>query len=173
MKFNQYDYQQTQERKTAESVSVAALVRVMEFDPRKMTVDVTPISKHLENGEYQSQPPVLAVPVAVTRSGGYIVRPWVNAGDVGLVVYSDHDIDNAIEKGAETEPTTERNHSTTDAIYIGGVIAGDYTVPDSFTPNALVFGSEDGASTITIGPKGIDIVTNGEINITASKVNIN
>ena len=38
--------------------------------PAKMTVNVQPLSKHLENGKYESQPPILKVPVALTHCGG-------------------------------------------------------------------------------------------------------
>ena len=73
-----YKYQRIHDLKLAESVCVAAVVQVLEFDPAKMTVNVQPLSKQLENGNYESQPPILRVPVAVTRSGGFIFRPWFN-----------------------------------------------------------------------------------------------
>ena len=53
-KVNEYNYQQIHDRKLAESICVAAVVQVMAFDSAKMTVDVQPLSKHLENGSYES-----------------------------------------------------------------------------------------------------------------------
>lgn len=84
-----YNYQQIHDRRLAESICVAAVVSVTAFDPAKMTVDVQPLSKHLQNGKYESQPPILSIPVACTRSGGFIIRPWIKAGDVGVVLYLD------------------------------------------------------------------------------------
>lgn len=77
-----------------------------------MTVDVQPLSKHLQNGKYESQPPILSIPVACTRSGGFIIRPWIKAGDVGVVLYLDHDMDSTVSGAKEAQPLTERNHAT-------------------------------------------------------------
>ena len=122
-----YNYQQIHDRRLAESICVAAVVSVTAFDPAKMTVDVQPLSKHLQNGKYESQPPILSIPVACTRSGGFIIRPWIKAGDVGVVLYLDHDMDSTVSGAKEAQPLTERNHATTDAVFVGGIVAGSYT----------------------------------------------
>ena len=49
---NQYNYQRIHDDKLRESICVAATVQVTSFDPAKMTVNVQPLSKHLENGKY-------------------------------------------------------------------------------------------------------------------------
>ena len=101
---NEYEYQQIHDKRLAESICVAATVKVVAFDPAKMTVDVQPLSKHLQNGKYESQPPILGVPVACTRCGGFITRPWIKAGDTGVVVYLDHDMDSTVTGGKEAKP---------------------------------------------------------------------
>lgn len=140
---NQFSYQQTHDRKIAESICVAATVKVIAFDKKKMTVNVQPLSKHLEHGKYESQPPILRVPVMCMKTGGFIVRPWIKEGDVGLVVYLDHDLDSTVSGGKEAEPLTERNHATSDAIFIGGIVSGSYEVPE-IPDEAHVIASEDG-----------------------------
>ena len=147
---NSFQYEQTHDSKLRESICVAATVKVLAFDPAKMTVNVQPLSKHLEHGNYESQPPILRVPVMCMKTGGFIVRPWINAGDVGLVVYLDH--------------VTERNHSTSDAVFIGGIVSGNYSA-SNLPANALVLASEGGGSFIEI--------TDGYIRINAPKVYIN
>lgn len=142
-KVNEYNYQQIHDRKLAESICVAAVVQVMAFDSAKMTVDVQPLSKHLENGSYESQPPILGVPVACTRSGGFIFRPWFKSGDTGVVVYLDHDSDSTVAGGKEAEPITERNHSSSDAIFVGAIVSGSYTVK-GIPDESLALASEDG-----------------------------
>ena len=117
---NQYNYQRIHDDKLRESICVAATVQVTSFDPAKMTVNVQPLSKHLENGKYESQPPILKVPVALTHCGGFIFRPWIKEGDIGTVVYLDHDMDATVTGGKEAKPLTERNHATTDASLCGG-----------------------------------------------------
>jgi len=138
-----YKIQRAHDQKLKESVCVAAVVQVLEFDPKKMTVNVQPLSKQLENGTYESQPPILRVPVAVTRSGGFIFRPWYKAGDTGVVVYLDHDMDAAVTGGKEAKPLTERNHATTDAIFVGAVISGSYEVK-GLPEESIAIAKEDG-----------------------------
>lgn len=155
-------YQDAQDKKNRQSVNVAALVKVTAFNAATMTVDVQPLSQHLEGGEYQSQPPILGVPCSFTKSGGFIIRPWIAPGDVGLVVYVDHDIDKAVAGGQESKPNTERNHSTSDAVYIGGIVTGN--APVSGLPDgAAVIGTEDGETYIAITPGTITLVGDVEI----------
>ena len=118
----QYRYEQQQQKKAAEAINVAQIVKVTAYDGAKQTVDVQPISKRLEQGTYQSQPPILGVPIVCDRGGGFAKKVAYKAGDIGLVVFCDHDIDNAVSSGTEGEPNTERNHSATDAIFIGGIL---------------------------------------------------
>lgn len=166
---NDYQYQQIHDKKLMESVCVAAVVRVMGFDSSKMTVDVQPLSKHLQNGRYVSQPPILSIPVAFTRSGGFILRPWVKVGDTGVVIYLDHDLDSAVAGAKETKPLTERNHATTDAIFIGGIVAGNYKV-SSLPEESLTLSTEDGETFIAVTKKNVqikgDVVITGSISVT-------
>lgn len=140
---NQYNYQRIHDDKLRESICVAATVQVMSFDPAKMTVNVQPLSKHLENGKYESQPPILKVPVALTHCGGFIFRPWIKEGDIGTVVYLDHDMDATVTGGREANPLTERNHATTDAIFVGALVAGSYTV-EGLPDESICIATEDG-----------------------------
>ena len=54
-----FKMQRIHDLKLKESLCVAAVVQVLKFDPEKMTVNVQPLSKQLENGKYESQPPIL------------------------------------------------------------------------------------------------------------------
>ena len=101
---------------------MGALCRVEKFDPVAMTVDVQPLSKALDAAVYRTQPPVLGVPVALVRGAGFVVRPWYAAGDVGVILYIDHDIDRIVASGEESQPNTERNHSGDDAVFVGAFV---------------------------------------------------
>lgn len=166
---NQYSYQKIHDKKLAESVCVAAVVRVTEFDPNKMTVNVQPLSKHLENGKYESQPPILKIPVAVTHCAGFIFRPWFSVGDVGVVVYLDHDLDSTVSGGRESEPLTERNHAASDAIFIGGIVAGSYSAPGLPT-NGIALSTDDGSVYVTVTSGKVlikgDVEVDGKITAT-------
>ena len=141
-------------KQLAASIHVAAVVQVKSFDKDKMTVDVQPLSKRLEQGEYQSNPPVMAVPIAVTRCNNWVVRPWFKEGDVGLLVYLDHDIDKVVDDGKESDPNTERNHSDSDAIFVGGIVRGQKDISDLASngcpDESLALGSVDGKHWIAI-----------------------
>lgn len=166
---NEYQYQQIHDKIIAESICVAATVQVVAFDPAKMTVDVQPLSKHLQNGKYESQPPILGVPVACTRCGGFIFRPWLKAGDTGVVVYLDHDMDSTVSGGKEAKPLTERNHATTDAIFIGAIVAGGFSV-SGLPANSLTLAAEDGSVYLSVSASGVAIKGNLTVSgkITAS-----
>lgn len=153
---NSYNYQQIHDRKLAESICVAAVVQVISFDSAKMTVDVQPLSKYLENGVYESQPPILGVPVTSTRSGGFVFRPWFESGDIGVVLYLDHDIDSTVVGGKEAVPITERNHSPSDAVFVGAIVSGRYTV-NNVPDESISLSTEDGSIYIAVKKDGIKI----------------
>ncbi|MDR2686516.1 MAG: hypothetical protein LBB75_02090 [Oscillospiraceae bacterium] len=142
------------EKQQALDLNVAAVVEVKSFDKDKMTVDVQPLSKRLVQGKYQSCPPVQAVPIAVTRCADWVVRPWYKKGDVGLLVYIDHDIDKVADDGKESEPNTERNHSASDAVFVGGIVLGQKNIAqlaqNDCPDEALALGSVDGKQWIAI-----------------------
>ena len=161
-RMNEYKYQNVHDKKLAESVCVAAIVQVTAFNPSKMTVDVQPLSKYLQNGKYESQPPILSIPVAFTRSGGFIVRPWIKAGDTGVVVYLDHDLDSAVAGAKEAKPLTERNHAATDAVFIGGIVAGGFSV-GGLPAESVALATEDGGVYIAVTKSGVQIA--GDVTI--------
>jgi len=160
---DQYKYEQAQGKKNKEAVNVAAIVKVTAFDAAKMTVNVQPLSKRLEQGSYQSQPPILSVPIAVTKGGGFVFRPWYSPGDVGVVLYIDHDIDKAVADGSEGEPNTERNHSTSDAVFVGGIVPGNSPV-SGIPSDAIAIGTADGSCYVAVKAGGIEI--KGDITLT-------
>ena len=67
----QYDYEKQQQKTASAAINVAQLVKIIAYDPAKMTVDVQPISKRLDQGSYESQPPILSVPISCQRGGGF------------------------------------------------------------------------------------------------------
>ncbi len=165
MNHRQFENQNKERREQAKRLHVGALVAVTSFDPKAMTVCVQPISKRLADGVYDSQPPVLGLPVAPTRSGGYITRPWYVPGDVGVILYIDHDIDKAVESGAECEPNTERNHSESDAVFLGGFTPGSKPAPD-LPGEALVLAKDDGSVYIAVKQDRVEV--KGDLYVTGT-----
>ncbi len=159
---NGYDYQQIHDQKLAEQIHVAAIVQVISFDSGKMTVNVQPLSKHLQNGKYESQPPILGIPVAHTYCGGFIFRPWFKKGDIGVVLYMDHDMDNIVISSKEAIPSTVRNHSITDAVFVGAIVSGNCVVPE-LPDESLALTTENGQAYIAITKEKILVKGNIEV----------
>jgi hypothetical protein len=141
---------ENQEQRTlAQSIHVGALCRVEEFDSAKMTVKVQPLSKALDGGVYRSPPPILNVPVAIIRGGGLILRPWYKSGDLGVLLFCDHDIDRIMEAGAEVQPNTERNHAEEDAVFVGAFTPASNPVT-GLPSEAIVMAAEGGAVYVAV-----------------------
>ena len=154
------DYEQAHDQALMNNIHVAAIVKVISFNESKMTVEVQPLAKSLEGGSFTSQPPILEVPVAATRSGGFIFRPWIKAGDIGVILYPDHDMDSALAGGKESEPLTQRNHSPSDAVFVGGIVSGGYSVPGDIPGSALVMATEDGGTYVAVKNGSVEIKGN-------------
>lgn len=159
MSKNFYDLENQERKSLAESIKVGAMCRVEKFDPDAMTVDVQPLSKVLDGGVYRTPPQVIGVPVSLIRGGGFVLRPWYAAGDVGVIVYLDHDIDRIVEAGQECQPNTERNHSGEDAFFIGAFVPA-YKKLTGLPAQSLVMATEGGNVYLAITQSGIEIKGN-------------
>ena len=59
------------------------------------------------------------------------------------MVYLDHDMDATVTGAKEAVPLTERNHATTDAIFVGALVAGDYKVK-GLPEESIAIAKDDG-----------------------------
>ena len=195
MNRTQFSYENQEKKSTMESVRVGGFCRVEKFDPEKMTVDVQPLSKALDGGVYRTPPQVLGVPVSLIRGGGFVLRPWYVSGDVGVLVYMDHDIDRLMDSGQECQPNTERNHSDEDAVFVGAFVPANNAL-NGLPEEALVMATDGGSiqvciekdkvtiknngttavftkSAITMKTQDVSITASGTVTINGSTVNIN
>ena len=170
MHLDEYKYQQIHDEKLAASICVSAVVQVTSFDPAKMTVNVQPLSKGLQNGNYESSPPILGIPVACTKSGGFLFRPWLKAGDTGVVVYLDRESDGSVMGGKETIPSSRRNHSSSDSIFVGAIVPGNFTV-SGLPDESIVLATEDGGKYVAITKEKIlikgDVEVDGSVKVSS------
>ncbi len=152
----QYRYEQQQKKKAAEAINVAQIVKVTAYDGAKQTVDVQPISKRLEQGTYQSQPPILGVPIVCDRGGGFSKKVAYKAGDIGLALaLCDHDIDNAVSSGTEGEPEDSAITRPPCAIFIGGILPGSAS---NSLPDGYAIGTEGGSIYLVVKEDGIEVL---------------
>ena len=156
-------YEDAKDQAFAAGLCVADIVKVIAFNENTMRVDVLPLTRYPDEDGYQTKPQILSVPVSVVCGGGYTFRPVYKAGDIGVVVYLDRDSDATIAGGIEADPNTERLHSGDDAVFIGGILAGNRKAP-AFPSGALVMGTDDGSVFLSIGRSGIEI--KGNVTIT-------
>lgn len=162
----EFSVEQQEQKALAESIHVGTLCRVEAFNPSKMTVDVQPLSKALDGGIYRTPPPVLGVPVALIKGGGFILRPWYQTGDTGVLLYLDHDIDRIADSGQEAQPNTERNHSDEDAIFVGAFNPASKPIT-GLPGEALVMAVEGGSVYVAVSKERItlkgDVTIEGDI----------
>ena len=61
------------------------------------------------------------------------------------MLYLDHDMDSTVSGGKEAIPLTERNHATSDAVFVGALVAGSYEDPiDKLPEKSIALATEDG-----------------------------
>ena len=168
----QADVAAAREERLAGSIRVAAVVKVLKFNPAQMTVDVQPLNKRQIDGQYASASPLMGVPVASICCGKYTIRPWYERGDVGTVIFCDADIDTALATGEEAEPNTQRSHAPEDGVFIGGLATGN-TVPSGLPDNALILAA--GSTYIAVTDGGVAVGGNLTVNgtLTAGGVALN
>lgn len=164
MRQNDFGLQNQERKGQAAGIHVGSLCRVERFDPARMTVDVQPLSRALDAGVYRTPPPVLRVPVALIRGGGFVLRPWYAPGDTGVIVYMDHDIDRIMDSGQECEPNTERNHAEEDAVFVGAFVP-DNNKLSGLPDNALVMATDGG---LFLALKQDEIEIKGNIRLTGN-----
>lgn len=158
-------FEDAKDRALSAGLCVADIVKVISFNESAMRVDVLPLTRYPDEDSYQTKPQVLSVPVAMVCGGGFTFRPVYKTGDVGLVVYLDRDSDATIAGGSEADPNTERLHSGDDAVFIGGIQAGNRK-PPQLPSGSLAMGTDDGSVFLSIGKTGIEI--KGNVTITGN-----
>lgn len=114
-----------------------------------MIVDVQPFSRWENEGNIETPPQILAVHVFCFCGGGFLLHSWYESGDVGVIIYIDHDIDNPIDSGDISGPNTNRQHSPEDAVFIGGVVSGKIKL-DGIPKDAITLATIDGEKYISL-----------------------
>ena len=101
-------------------------------------------------------PPLVDVPVAFPRGGGYAVTFPLNAGDEGIVIFSERCIDGWWQSGRASEPMDYRQHDLSDGMFYPSICSVPNAIKDFYT-GGLSMQSLDGSTFIR--------VTNGTIHI--------
>ena len=91
-------------------------------------VDVVPMV-HMVDGEDKSTPhgTIYDVPYFRLQGGANAIILDPQVGDIGIALFSSHDISSVMANTAPSPPSTRRRFSMADALYVGGVLNGTPT----------------------------------------------
>jgi hypothetical protein len=142
--------------------------RVQSYDAAAQTVVVEPMTKKVSRDADDTRIvdilPVLAgIPVSWLRGGGYFLSMPLEAGDGGLIVFTDTDIGAWRDSGAVADPGDERRHGLGGAVFVPGLETVARALTGAGTRH-LVLGKEGGpaihidASTVQLGAAGGNFV---------------
>ncbi|WHB31175.1 baseplate protein [Xanthomonas phage NEB7] len=136
-------------------IHTADVVKVLAVYPTAGTVgfvDVQPLVQDRDtNNVVIAQSPIFKLPYLRLQGGtsAIILDPAV--GDLGLAVFAERDITNAVATREAGAPPTDRTYDTGDGLYFGGFLNADPTQWVKFTQAG-----------------GIDILSTGDLNLQAA-----
>lgn len=134
--------------------------QVQSFNPVTLRVELQPCLKTTYKGQSASQWPILSeVPVMFTSSGDYHVMFQPRVNSFGLCIVSEKSLDDWLLNSAIAEPSDNRSHDLSDAIFIPGLFptlsAAAITPPTA--ASCLEIRNSVGTVAIKLSAAGIDI----------------
>ena len=142
---------------------------IQSFDEKEQTVSVQlAIRELISDSEYNKQwsiiPMLVDVPIVVPRAGGYCLTMPIQKGDECLVIFGDMCIDAWWQQGNIQNQLVRRRHSLSDGFAILGIWSQPRVIKN-YSKDSCQLRNEEGNAFIEL--------KNNEVNINASKVNIN
>lgn len=114
--------------------------------------------------------PISNVPIALCSAGGFSFTLPVQAGDEGLLVFSDMCFDLWWARGGVQDQFERRRHDVTDCIFIPGPRSQARPIPN-WSQNSAQLRTDDGTCYIELAPGGVlNFVAPGGVNINGAVV---
>lgn len=137
--------------------------KIVRYDASTQKADVQLLIKERyidETGATQARelPVIPAVPVQFPGAGGYRITFPVANNDTGLVVFSEASLDKWLVSGGTVDPSDDRRHDITDAVFLPGLRDFGHALASAPTDRAT-FGKDDGLQ-LHIDPSLISIGSN-------------
>lgn len=131
--------------------------KIVRYDSSTQKADVQLLIKERytdESGATQVRdlPVVPAVPVQFPGAGGYRITFPIAADDTGLVVFSESSLDKWLVSGGTVDPSDDRRHDLTDAVFLPGLRDFGHPLVSAPTDRAT-FGKDDGLQIHVDGSK--------------------
>lgn len=141
-------------------IHTALPAKVVDFNPQHQTVTLAvQITQLLVEGGAVPIPPLVDVPVAFPRGGGFAVTFPLNAGDEGIVIFAERCIDGWWQSGRASEPLDYRQHDLSDGMFYPSICSVPNAIAHFFT-GGLSMQSLDGSTYIRIENGSIKIKGN-------------
>lgn len=114
------------------------------------TVTVSPAIKRIsQNDDSESVPTLSNVPVIYPSVGKYRIVFPIEKGNEGMILYSEQEITQFIEKGSISDPIMYRRHNRSDAVFIPSMISNPSRSPIDSSKGLVL--EEIGGARIEIG----------------------
>ncbi|WP_273761525.1 hypothetical protein [Aeromonas hydrophila] len=139
------------------------LVQVMKVSGTapNLVVDVLPlVTQRDHTGAMINNSPVYNVPVFRLQRGTSAVIMDPVVGDIGAILVCDKDNSGARANRKPSLPGTDRSHSKSDALYIGGFLNGNPTEYAQFTGTGINIKSPG-----TVNINGLKILPDGKLQL--------
>lgn len=158
------------------SLRVAFPARVVAYnatDPP--TADIVPTQRLVVNVGgvlTETEPPkIFQCPVKDWRGGGFFASGPLAAGDEGIALVCDRELDGWLESGATAAPHHTRAHSMTDSVFLPGVSSQARRVA-ARSATDFVCGREDGSAVARMTPAGDVTISAPSVSLDAATVNV-
>ena len=137
--------------------------KIVRYDASTQKADVQLLIKERyadESGATQARelPVIPAVPVQFPGAGGYRITFPVANNDTGLVIFSEASLDKWLVSGGTVDPSDDRRHDLTDAVFLPGLRDFGHALGSAPTDRAT-FGKDDGLQ-IHISPSLVTVGSN-------------
>ena len=137
---------------------------VVEYDRTENRATVRPLIRMLKtDGTVVDRAQIASVPVLNIGGGGVVLSFNISPGDLGWIKASDRDISLFLqnETGEDVPPNTLRKHNFGDSLFIPDQFR-NWTL-DEADVDCAVLQTVDGLKRISIGPNGIDIISDNSL----------
>jgi hypothetical protein len=142
---------------------VALPARIEKYDPKTLRAEVTILAKKTLEGKPVTIPPIVEVPVAILKSGPFVIRPPYVQGDIVQVLFNERALDNILISGDPQEVGLTRKHTLDDAVVIGGLRVENAANLPSKHSDCLYIANVDEDAKVVITPNGHVIINGGQI----------
>lgn len=171
---------ETEDSKTKESdiknnlrVACPGIIESFDLETQTATVRLAINERLVASDNERSHaeiPPLLDVPIALPRAGGYALTMPIKIGDECLVIFADMCIDAWFANGGVQNQTERRRHDLSDGICIPGIWSQPSKIAN-YSGDSCQLRTDSGDSYIELKGGTVNIVAKDSINLFSQQIN--